>query len=87
MDYFEKTISRILPIPKEIIGAKMTNEDIRVEAEMWCKPFACAVQGCSEPRVRTEEEKRKCFEAPAYYKKCVERISEHIEDIVKSKNK
>lgn len=87
MDHYEKTISRILPIPSEIISGKMTKEDVRVEAEKWCKPFACAVQGCSEPRVRTEEEKMKCLEAPGYYMKCVKRISEHIEEIVKSKSK
>ena len=87
MDYFEKTIGRILPIPSEIYSGKMNSEDIRVEAEKWCKPFACTVQGCSEPRTRNEEEKKKCLEAPGYYMKCVVRISEHIGEIVKSKNK
>jgi hypothetical protein len=86
MEHFEKTIARILPIPPDIISPKMTSEDVRVEAEVWCKPFACAVQGCSEPRVRTEAEKMKCLEAPRYYSMCVERIREHIQEIIAMKS-
>ena len=85
MDHFEKTLARILPIPPDVVGVKMKDEDIRVEAEVWCKPFACAVQGCSEPRVRTESEKLKCMEAPRLYSMCVQRVTQHMKDIIQEK--
>lgn len=86
MDFYEKTLSRILPIPPDAVSAKWDNERIRTEAEMWCKPFACAIQGCSEPRVRTDSEKFRCQEAPKYLQMCVNHIIHHIEDIIVNKN-
>ena len=85
MEHFEKTLARILPIPHDVVNVKMSDEDIRVEAEVWCKPFACAVQGCSEPRVRTEAEKLRCSEAPRFYSMCVQRVSLHMKDIIQDK--
>ena len=78
-------MSRILPIHPDSISSKMDDERLRVEAEKWCKPFACRIQGCSEPRIRTDEEKFKCAEAPKYLEMCVTRVVQNMKDILNQK--
>lgn len=82
MEQYEKRLSRILPIPKAALNPNWSSETFRTEAEIWCKPFACIVQGCSEPRVRNDEEKFRCLEAPRYFNMCVEEVLKHMKEVI-----
>ena len=87
MDHYEKTMKRILPLPLDAVSIHFDKEKIRTEAEIWCKPFACTVQGCSEPRIRNDTEKLRCQEAPAFLHKCIQTMSLHLEELIDQKRK
>lgn len=86
MDY-EKKLQKILPVPPQAVGSNWDEETIRVEAEKWCKPFACTVQSCLSIKIRTEEQKERCKEAPENFKRCINDVSEHIRETMRNKNK
>jgi hypothetical protein len=85
MDYFDKTMARILPLHPDSVHARMDKETIRIESEKWCKPFACRVQSCLSPKIRSEDQKKSCLLAPAHFKKCIDIVSQHMEELIKNK--
>ena len=87
MEFYEKTMKRILPLHPAAVNLNMDKEKLRTEAEIWCKPFACAISGCSEPRPRNDEEKARCLQAPMYLKKCVSTVLDHMDEILDKKRK
>ena len=83
MEHYEKTMSRILPLHPLAVNSNMSDENLLNEAEIWCKPFACTIQGCSEPRNRTDEEKLRCTEAPKYLSMCINTVHNQMKEILK----
>ena len=81
---FEAKIQRILPIPPQTVKSSWSPEDVRIEAEKWCKPFCCRMAGCMSLRKRSEQEQYECSFAQQELQECVHRMEEEIRGIQKS---
>jgi len=78
---FQAKIQRILPIPAQTVRKAWNSEEVRVQAEKWCKPFCCRMAGCMELRKRTEQEQYECSFAQQDLQRCVDFMAEEIKTI------
>ena len=81
---FLAKVQRILPIPAQTVRKAWTSEQVRVEAEKWCKPFCCRMAACMEVRKRTEQEQYECSFAQQNLQNCVDIIGAEIKAIQKT---